>query len=139
MPSYQPDADHLLLFDGVCHLCDGTVKLLLSLDREAQLKFAPIQSALGQRLYREQGLDPESPHTMLLVTPRGAFQASDAVLELARVLGWPWRLAAALKLVPRAVRDVAYHFIAQRRYAWFGREEACLLPSPELRARLLDD
>jgi predicted DCC family thiol-disulfide oxidoreductase YuxK len=138
MPQHDPERDHLLLFDGVCHLCDGSVRFLLRHDHHARMKFAPIQSELGQRLYRQHGLDPEEPHTMLFITPRGAFRASSAVIEIARALGGVWSLAVMLKAVPRPLRDAAYFFIARNRYRWFGRHDTCLLPTPELRARMLE-
>ncbi|MBE7498595.1 MAG: thiol-disulfide oxidoreductase DCC family protein [Verrucomicrobiaceae bacterium] len=138
MASYDPSHDHVMLFDGHCHLCDGTVRLLLRLDRHARLKFAPIQGLLGQKLYRQHGLDPDEPHTMLLVTPDGAFQASSAAIECGRVLGGVWKLALVFKLVPRPLRDAAYAFLARNRYRWFGRHESCQLPTPGLRARMLD-
>ncbi|MBL9133257.1 MAG: thiol-disulfide oxidoreductase DCC family protein [Verrucomicrobiaceae bacterium] len=138
MPLHDPERDLLLLFDGVCHLCDGSVRFLVRHDRHARLKFAPIQSELGQKLYRQHGLDPAEPHTMLFITPRGAFSASSAVIEIARALGGIWSLAVMLKAIPRPLRDAAYLFIARNRYRWFGRHEACLLPTPELRARMLE-
>jgi predicted DCC family thiol-disulfide oxidoreductase YuxK len=129
---------HLLLFDGVCHLCDGVVGFLLQRDPAGRLHYAPIQSALGVRLYHEHGLDPERPDTFLLLTPSGAFQRSDAVLEIARLLGGAWRLLLALKLLPRPLRDAAYNALARRRYRWFGRADACLLTRPEWRDRFVE-
>lgn len=129
---------NLLLFDGVCHLCDGVVGFLLPRDPEARLHYAPIQSALGSRLYRDHGLDPERPETLLLLTPRGAFRRSDAVLEIARLLGGAWRLLLALKVLPRPLRDTAYDALARRRYRWFGRSATCLLPRPGWRERFVE-
>lgn len=135
--SYDPAHDHLLLFDGVCHLCEGSVKFVLRHDKAARVKFAPIQSELGRILYSANGLDPEAPHTMLFITPRGAFKASTGALELAWALGGWWRLATIFKLVPRPLRDIGYYFIAKNRYRWFGKHDACMMPTPELRARML--
>ena len=129
---------NLLLFDGVCHLCDGVVGFLLPRDPAGRLHYGPIQSELGARLYREHGLDPERPDTLLLLTPRGAFRRSDAVLEIARLLGGAWRLLLLLKVVPRPLRDAAYDALARRRYRWFGRASACLLPRPGWRDRFVE-
>ncbi len=129
---------NLLLFDGVCHLCEGVVGFLLPRDPAGRLHYGSIQSALGSRLYREHGLDPERPDTLLLLTPHGAFQRSDAVLEIARLLGGAWRLLLLLKLLPRPLRDAAYDALARRRYRWFGRAPACLLPRPEWRDRFVE-
>lgn len=138
MPLYDPSHDNLLLFDGVCHLCDASVRFIMRHDPAGRVKFTPIQSSLGRELYRRQGLDPESPSVFLFVTPRGAFKASDAALEVARTLGGWWKLALIFKPVPRALRDAAYHFIARNRYRWFGKDETCMMPTPELKARVVD-
>jgi predicted DCC family thiol-disulfide oxidoreductase YuxK len=74
---------------------------------------------------------------MLFITPRGAFKASTGALELAWALGGWWRLATIFKLVPRPLRDIGYYFIAKNRYRWFGKHDACMMPTPELRARML--
>lgn len=138
MPHYDPSHDHLLLFDGVCHLCDASVRFILRHDPTGRIKFAPIQSPLGSRLYTQHGLDPAAPNAMLFLTPRGAFQASDAALELARTLGGMWQLALIFKPLPRVLRDAAYYFIARHRYRWFGKDDSCLLPTPALQARMLE-
>lgn len=128
---------HLLLFDGVCHLCDGAVQFILRHDQQDKIHFASIQSELGSRLYREHGLDPDTPQSMLLITPDGVLQESDAALEIARLLGWPWSLAGLLRLIPHFLRDPVYRFIASHRYQWFGRHDHCMLPKPEWRQRFL--
>ncbi|WP_395740850.1 thiol-disulfide oxidoreductase DCC family protein [Prosthecobacter sp.] len=138
MPHYDPSHDHLLLFDGVCHLCDNSVKFILRRDPAGKIKFAPIQSPLGSKLYTQHGLDPAAPNAMLFLTPRGAFKASDAPLEIARTLGGMWKLALIFKLLPRVLRDAAYYVIARNRYRWFGRDDACMMPTKELKARMLE-
>jgi predicted DCC family thiol-disulfide oxidoreductase YuxK len=136
MAAYDPEHDHLLLFDGVCHLCDGGMRFIVRHDPQARIAFAPIQSTLGQRLYAEHGLDPAAPNTMLFVTPKGSFQASNAAIELARRLGGAWAWAAVFKVVPRPLRDAAYAFVASNRYRWFGKDDVCIMPTPDLKARL---
>lgn len=137
MPAYNPSRDNLLLFDGVCHLCDSSVRFIIRRDPEGKIKFAPIQSVLGRELYRRHGLEPEFPTAFLFLTPHGAFKASDASLEIARTLGGWWKLALVFKPLPRALRDAVYYFIARNRYRWFGKEDACMMPTPELRARVV--
>lgn len=138
MPHYDPSRDHLLLFDGICHLCDASVRFIVKRDPQGKIKFAPIQSALGSQLYSQHGLDPAAPNAMLFLTPRGAFKASDAALEIARTLGGPWKLALVFKSLPHALRDAAYDFIARNRYRWFGKDESCMMPTPELKTRMLE-
>jgi predicted DCC family thiol-disulfide oxidoreductase YuxK len=137
VPEYDPCRDHLLLFDGVCHLCDASVRFVVRHDTAGKIKFAPIQSPLGSELYQRMGLDPEKPDSMLFLTPGGAFKASDAALEIARTLGGVWRLALLLKPLPRALRDAVYFFVARNRYRWFGREDVCMMPTAELKNRML--
>jgi len=138
VPNYDPSRDHLLLFDGVCHLCDASVRFILRRDPMGKIKFAPIQSPLGRELYTQHGLDPAAPNAMLFLTPTGAFRASDAALEIARTLGGAWQLALLFKPLPRPLRDAAYYFIARNRYRWFGKDESCMMPTPELKERMLE-
>lgn len=139
VPAYDPCRDHLLLFDGVCHLCDASVRFILRRDPAGKIKYAPIQSPLGRGLYARHGFDPDSPSAFLLLTPQGAFKASDAALEIARTLGGVWKLALIFKPLPHALRDAVYFFIARNRYRWFGKEDACMLPTPELMARMITE
>jgi predicted DCC family thiol-disulfide oxidoreductase YuxK len=132
-----PDCECVLLFDGLCHLCDGGVRFVVAHDQAERIHFAPIQGELGRRLYAEQGLDAEAPNTMLLVTREQVFRASDAVIEIARRLGGAWKLAVLGKVIPKGLRDAAYSFVARNRYKWFGKHETCLMPTPELRRRML--
>ena len=138
MPSYDPTQDNLLLFDGVCHLCDSSVRFIIGHDPAGLIKYTPIQSPLGSTLYRKHGLNPEAPSVFLFITPQGGYKASDAALEIARTLGGWWRLALVLKIIPRSIRDAVYSFIARNRYRWFGKEETCMMPTPALRARVVD-
>lgn len=139
MSHYDPSHDHLLLFDGVCHLCDASVRFVVRHDPAGKIKFAPIQSPLGRELYTKHGLDPDAPSAMLFLTPRGAFQASDAALEIARTLGGAWKLAHLFKPLPRPLRDAVYYLIARNRYRWFGKDDACMMPTSELKARVVTE
>jgi predicted DCC family thiol-disulfide oxidoreductase YuxK len=137
MSAYDPSNDHLMLFDGVCHLCAASVRFVVRHDQAGKIKFAPIQSPLGRELYTRHGLDPEAPNTFLFLTPHGAFKASDAALEVARKLGGIWKLSCLFKPLPRALRDAAYFLVARNRYRWFGRHDACMMPTAELKQRML--
>lgn len=131
----------LVLFDGECGLCDRTVQALLRIDRQGVLTFAPLQGDTAARV-RSRWRLPEELSSLIYVRDFGApgeqpLFRSDAVLGLLSRLGGIWRLAAPLRWLPRGLRDRAYDFIARRRYRWFGRREACRLPSPAERARFL--
>ena len=139
MSRYEPALDHLMLFDGVCHLCNASVRFILRHDRAGRIRFASIQSPLGHSLCACYGLDPEAPAAVLFLTPAGAFMAGDAVLEIARALGGWWKIALVLKAVPHGQRDALYHFVARHRYRWFGREESCMLPTTNLLERTVTE
>lgn len=136
------DARPLVLFDGVCNLCNATVNFLLDRDPEGALRFGSLQSnAAGERL-RALGhpLPAGTPESLLFVEGGRVYRGSTAALRIARYLSpRGWRLVGALLLVvPRPLRDAVYGWIARNRYAWFGRTDVCRVPSPELRRRFLE-
>ncbi len=136
--SDAPDAP-LVIFDGACNLCAGSVRFILARERDQQLRFAAVQSARGQVELRRWGLDPTAPASFLLIEEGRALQRSDAALALARHLRLPWRAVRVLRVLPRAWRDAVYDFIAARRYRWFGTRDVCLVPTPALRARFFEE
>jgi predicted DCC family thiol-disulfide oxidoreductase YuxK len=130
-------AHPILLFDGVCNLCHGSVRFLLERDRAARFRFAPLQSEFGRALLEHFALDPNELDSIVLIDAAGAHQRSDAALRSAQLLGAPWSGFRLLLAIPRPLRDAVYEFVARRRYRWFGKKDACPLPRPEWRARFL--
>lgn len=128
----------VVLFDGDCALCDASVQFILDHDPNGHFRFAPLQSAAGRRLAAEHGVESARLDTLVLVTATGALVRSDAVLAIARRLGPPWSLAWGIRRIPRPLRDAAYRFVARHRVRFFGRLDACRLPTPATRARFLD-
>lgn len=131
-------ASPLLLFDGVCTLCNAAVDFVMRHDRTGRIRFASLQSEAGQAVLREAGLPEGYADSLVLVDAGVVWTKSDAALHLARLMGGAWSLAAPLLAIPRAARDAVYDAIAARRYEWFGKREACRLPSPEERARFVE-
>ena len=131
-------ANPIVLFDGVCNLCSGSVQFLLKRDPEARFRFASLQSEVGQTIQVEHGLDPGALSSVLLLENGRLYQESEAALRIARHLPGAWKLLTAFKIVPRPLRDGLYRFIARNRYRWFGKAETCWLPTPELRGRFLE-
>ena len=128
----------VLVFDGVCVLCNRSVRFVLEQDRARRFRFAVSASASGRELMIRHGIDPDAPASVLLVEDGRAFVESAAVLRVLASLGSGWRVVAALlRCVPASLRDRGYRFVAQRRYRWFGRHEICPLPSPEDAGRFL--
>jgi predicted DCC family thiol-disulfide oxidoreductase YuxK len=136
MKSAELGEGPLFLFDGHCVLCTSGVAWLMRNRRADDLRFASAQSPLGRDLFARFGEDPDQ--TYLLVIGGEALGRSDGYLELCRLLGGPWHLLRALRMIPRRWRDGLYDLVARKRYRWFGTtSEQCALLTPEQRARLL--
>ena len=131
-----------ILFDGVCNLCNGFVQFVIRHDAAGRFRFAALQSEAAQALLAAHGqaLAPTEladPTSVMLVADGRVYTHSAAVLRIAGRLGGIWRLAAVGWLLPGTWRDGLYRYIARHRYRWFGRQESCMLPTPELRGRFL--
>lgn len=134
---------HLLLYDGVCGLCDRFVRFVLAHDRGRRFRFAAMQSPVGRNLVSAFGRDPNRLDTVyVIVEYRSAagrvLSRSAAALFVLGQLGWPWRLATVLRRVPAAPRDWLYDRVAAHRYRLFGRHASCPAPDPRHRDRFLD-
>ncbi len=128
----------LIVFDGVCVLCSGFARMVVRLDRGKRFRFATAQSPLGQALYNKYGLRTDFYETNLVIIDGTAYQRLDSLIATADALGWPWRVARILRILPRSVRDGLYRLIAQNRYALFGRKDSCEIPTGELRNRIIE-
>ncbi len=126
----------VIVFDGVCVLCNGWVRFLLKHDRAGRYRFAAMQSDAGRALLAGHGLDPDDPASFLLVDGDDAWTDSDAIGRVLTGLGGMWRLAGVIAWVPRFLRDPFYRWIARNRYRLFGTT-ACHVPTEEQRARFL--
>ena len=130
--------DHpVILFDGVCNLCEGFVQFVIRNDPDALFRFAPLQSEPGRERLQVCGLDDEGIESVVLVADGQCYRKSDAVIRTATRLGWPYRLLGPTRILPRSVRDLAYDFVADRRYRWFGQKDQCLMPTPDIKSRFL--
>lgn len=128
----------IILFDGVCNFCEGIVKFVLERDKEGVFRFAPLQSEVGEKYLQQFGLSTTDFDTFVLVEGNTFTTRSTAGLRVLRHLPWPWRAAYIFIIVPRFIRDGVYNFIAGRRYRIWGKKDACMIPTPEMRARFLD-
>ncbi len=128
----------ILFFDGVCNLCNGAVQWLLLNDKRGELRFASLQSELATELLPSLGVDPGRLESLVLYRDGVVHQLSDAALGAGRALGGFWGgLSRVGALVPRVLRDPVYRLIARNRYRWFGKQEECMLPRAEWKARFL--
>lgn len=139
----QPDAERLLeeidrpvlLFDGVCNLCNGVVRFVVRFDAEAEFLFAPLQSDVGQALLERHGLPTDDFDSFVLVENGEYATKSTAALRVVRRLDGPWPLAAPLISLPESLRNRVYDLVADYRYRLFGKKDECPVPEPEIRER----
>lgn len=128
----------LLLFDGVCNLCHGAVQWILARDRKQVFRFASLQSQVGRAALAEAGFTGPIPESVVVIEDGRVYLAGDAALRVASILGGVWKAAAVFRIIPRPLRDGIYHWIARNRYRWFGKKEACPMPTPGTLERFLD-
>ncbi len=128
----------LVLFDGVCHLCNGFVQFVIARDPAGRFQFGALQTPSARRVLDLQDTPDPLPDTLVLVDQGRVFTRSTAVLRIARHLTFPWPLAYAFLAVPRPLRDWIYAIVARHRYQWFGKREHCMVPTPDVRARFID-
>lgn len=140
MSAVTNQAPHpVVLFDGVCNLCNSTVHFLIDRDPDARLRFASLQSDEAAALLGEHGVEPPrgDPESILLVEEGRVYDRSGAALRIARHMRGLWKALYVFLVVPSPIRDLVYRFIARNRYRWFGKSEVCRIPTPELRERFL--
>jgi predicted DCC family thiol-disulfide oxidoreductase YuxK len=128
----------LILFDGVCNLCNGFVQFVIARDPGGRFQFGALQSAAAQQVLAQYDLPRPLPDSIVLVEDGRIFTRSTAALRIARHLTFPWRLAGPLLVVPPSWRDWTYDLVAHRRYRWFGRREYCMIPTPGIQSRFID-
>jgi predicted DCC family thiol-disulfide oxidoreductase YuxK len=130
--------DHpVVLFDGVCNLCAGTVQFLIRHDPEGRFRFAPLQSAVAQDLLAEHGLENHDLDSIVLIEGDETYVKSDAAIRIGVLLGGVYRLLGPTKYLPRFLRDTVYDLVAKYRYRVFGKRESCMMPTEENRRRFL--
>ncbi len=125
----------IILFDGVCNFCDGSVNFIIEHDKKDYFKFTPLQSEIGQEFVKKfslSGID-----SVILVENDKAYTHSTAALKIARRLGGIWSVLYALIVIPKPIRDFFYKLFAKNRYKLFGKKDECMIPSPEVRAKFL--
>jgi len=125
------------LFDGVCNFCNASVNFLIDRDPDARFVFGALQSDEGKEVLSQNGLDDMYFDSIVLIENGIVRTASDAVLEISRHMTGAWPLLSVFRIIPRPIRDWVYNWIARNRYSWFGKQDACRLPTPEYRARFL--
>ncbi len=139
MGSPDPVIDNhsIILFDGVCNLCNSSVLFIIKRDPKARFCFAALQSDFGIAKLREYGISSVVPESVLLLEAGELYQKSTAALKIVRKLKGAWPALYIFIIVPKLLRDFIYDFIARNRYRWFGKKDACMIPTPALKARFV--
>jgi predicted DCC family thiol-disulfide oxidoreductase YuxK len=134
----ETDSHPIILFDGVCNLCNGFVQFVISHDKTGKFYFGALQSKKGQHLLADFNLSDKLLKTIVLVDGKSAFTESTAVLKIAGQLTGGWKLIYVFIIVPKSLRNWVYKLVAKYRYGIFGKRDACMVPTPELKSRFID-
>jgi predicted DCC family thiol-disulfide oxidoreductase YuxK len=128
----------VILFDGVCNLCNKSVQIVLKNDSKKLFLFASLQSKAGQALLQQYNLPLNNFNSFVLIQNGKAYLKSNAALQIATQLKGLYPLLYAFKIVPLFIRNAVYDFIAKNRYKWFGKSDTCMMPSPDIKKQFLD-
>lgn len=128
----------VILFDGVCNFCNSAINFTIKRNTKADIRFAPMQSEAGQKLLQQYNLPVDDMESFVFIENSVAYKQSTAGLKVCRHLRGLWPLCYGLIIVPKFIRDGIYNRIAKNRYKWFGVQQACMIPTPEVRARFLN-
>ena len=133
-----PQDKKIILFDGVCNLCNSSVQYVIKRDKNDVFRFVALQSELGQKILKHIGIHDKNIDSIVLYEPGKAYYyKSTAALEIAKKLGGLLTYGTIFKIIPARLRDVAYDYIAKNRYKWYGKQESCMIPTPELQSKFL--
>ena len=130
--------ESIILFDGVCNLCNRSVQFIIKRDRKKQFRFASLQGHAGQKILKQYGLPVDDLHSFVLLEENKVYTRSTAALRMLRKLGGGWQLFYPLIIIPPFIRNTLYNFVAHNRYKWYGKRDACMVPTPELKERFLE-
>ncbi|SDW76811.1 thiol-disulfide oxidoreductase DCC family protein [Alicyclobacillus hesperidum] len=129
----------IVLFDGVCPLCNGIVDWLLRRDRKDILRFASLQSPFAEKLLEQHGMSRRCRNSVYVFFRGTLYERSSAIVQICTELPWPWSWLSYFRWIPQETRDTIYDWVARHRYAWFGQRNACRIPAPNERKKFLDD
>lgn len=134
-----PKNKQLILFDGVCNLCNNSVLYVIKRDKKDKFLFAPLQGEVGKSITSQFQIDTTKIDSILLYNPakKKVYSKSTAALQVAKQLNFPTKLMTVFLIIPTFIRNLVYDFVAKNRYKWFGKKDACMIPTPELKAKFL--
>ena len=133
-----PKHKQLVLFDGVCNLCDASVQYIIKHDKDNAFLFTALQSEVGQQIIKEFNIDTNKIDSIILYSNEyGISYKSTAALKIASKLGFPRNLLSVFLIIPAIIRNWVYDYIAKNRYKWYGKKEECMIPTPDLKSKFL--
>lgn len=133
-----PKGKKIILFDGVCNLCSNAVQYVIEHDKKDIFRFVALQSDLGIEILNHISIDTKNVDSIVLYDPGVAYYyKSTAAIEIAKEFGGIFHLGTIFKIIPAALRNMAYDYVARNRYKWYGKKESCMIPTPELKAKFL--
>jgi predicted DCC family thiol-disulfide oxidoreductase YuxK len=139
MNNKEAEINHpVLLFDGVCNMCNHIVIFIIKHDPKATFRFASLQSQAGVGMLQQHGLPASDMNTVILIGGSHYYTKSTAALHVFKRLGGLWPLLYVFIVIPKPIRDIIYAWVARNRYKWFGKKDQCMIPTPELEERFLD-
>lgn len=127
----------IILFDGVCNLCNGAVTFVIKRDPKDHFRFAALQSDIGQALVAEHNIDTTKVDSIILIENNRVYSKSTAALRIAKYMRGAYPLLYGFIIIPNFIRNWVYDFVARNRYKWYGKKDACMIPTPELKAKFL--
>ena len=134
-----PKNKKIILFDGVCNLCDSLLQFVIHHDKKDVFRFVALQSPLGQKIVNHIGIQNKNIDSVILYVPGVAYYyKSSAALEIARELGGFFHLGTIFKIIPTVLRNYIYDYVAKNRYSWYGKKASCMIPTPELKSKFLE-
>lgn len=133
----QNSSSPVIIYDGVCHLCNRGVNFILKHDRKRIFRFTPFQSSFAKKLLKENNESEQIGDTFILIYNGKLFNRADAALKITMLLGGKWKLFYPLYLFPKFIRNGIYNIIARNRYKWFGKADTCMMPSIEIKERFI--
>ena len=132
------EKNKIVLFDGVCNLCNNSVQFIIKHDKKKQFRFASLQGNYGQAFLKKYNLPADNFNSFILLEDNKIYTHSTGALRMLKHLGSGWRLFYGLIILPKFIRDGVYNRVARNRYKWFGKKDECMIPTPELKARFLE-
>jgi len=127
----------IVFFDGVCNLCNSSIQFIIKKDKSEKFRFSPLQSDFAHKTLTSFSINPADLDTVILLHQNKVFQKLDAVIKIGQLLGFPYNVASILNILPQVIKNYMYNTVAKNRYYWSGKQDACMVPNPQLKSRFL--